>query len=101
MIRPLDLADNLSKVPYADRVNQIQRQQPETDQRAFHLHLLERAAEDQSRPKEAEEEEKVRDEGGSAREHQQEGGESEQEQGSAETNPEEEGPLGRHVDVVV
>ncbi len=101
MIRPLDLADNLSKVPYADRVHQIQRQQPETDQRAFHLHLLERTAEEQSKAKETNEEERVQDEGQNAAQQEQEGQGREQEGGSEETEPEDEGPLGRYLDVVV
>jgi len=103
MIRPIDLADNLSKTPYADRVNQVQRRQPETDQQTFHLHLLEKAAEEQSKPRRAEEEERVRNE----REKKENSAEENEGRTDEETRPEEgdedreEGPLGQTVDVLV
>ena len=102
MIRPIDLADNISKAPYADRVNQVQRKQPETDQQAFHMQLIEKAAEEQSRPPKADEDERVRNEKGTGEETSYEADE-EQENAQSEQQDdvfEDGGPLGQMVDVV-
>ena len=102
MIRPIDLADNISKAPYADKVTQVQRQAPETDQQTFHMRLLEEAAEEQSRTNETNEEEKVRNEregnqamaGGTEQDEQNEGTDENGE-------PDDDSPVGKHVDVLV
>jgi hypothetical protein len=103
MIRPVDLADNISKAPYADRVNQLQRRQPDTEQQTFHMQWLEKAAQEQNRPRKAEENERVRNdqqEGQSSAKEEQES----EERREALREPEEEPPkddiLGNVVDML-
>jgi hypothetical protein len=44
MVRPIDLQDVLSKAPLAEKVQQVQQQQPETQQRQFAIELQAEAA---------------------------------------------------------
>lgn len=104
MIRPIDLADNLSKAPYADRVNKVQQRQPETEQQAFHARFLEKVAEEQSRAPKTEEEHRVRNE-----QEQAQGERQDEEERKSDAPEADDGDaqaldddvLGQNVDVVV
>lgn len=46
MVRAMDLQDNFSKTQAVERINQIIRQQPDADQRAFAQEMQKRAMEE-------------------------------------------------------
>ncbi|MDZ7373526.1 MAG: hypothetical protein ONB23_06090 [candidate division KSB1 bacterium] len=102
MIRPLDLADSIAKAPYADRVNQLQRRNPDTEQQTFHMQWVERAAQEQSRPRKTEEEEPVRNDQEERQNQAEEPDEAEQRaaEGEAESSTPQEDGLGQVLDVL-